>query len=48
MPAAIATIQTPDGGRDQPSPRFMWGTKWGTKSHVAQPISAESDFAKTV
>ena len=23
-----------------------WGTKWGTKSHVAQPISAKPDSAK--
>jgi hypothetical protein len=24
-----------------------WGTKWGTKLHVAQPISAKPDFTET-
>lgn len=27
--------------------RFSWGTKWGTKPHVAQPISAKPEFART-
>jgi hypothetical protein len=24
-----------------------WGTKWGTKPHLVQPISAKLDFVKT-
>ena len=31
--------------RDQIRPN-LWGTKWGTKPHVAQPISAKPDLAK--
>jgi hypothetical protein len=43
MPAAASNVALPFSL----FPCRWWGKKWGTKPHVAQPISAKRDFAKT-
>jgi hypothetical protein len=30
-----------------PNEPASWGTEWGTKPHVAQPIPAKPDLAET-
>jgi hypothetical protein len=38
----VAIIQ-----RQAPGGLSLWGTKWGTKAHVAQPIPAKPNLAET-